>query len=105
MKILNMKNRIMFGVYLLYFVRKLKKPFVLESSAFIVLALVLFSFVSVPHVLSNMFQSGDLSRYFISAFSNTTLMVQMILVLGLATATKAVLTLSQSSSVGRAPLS
>lgn len=71
----------MFGVYLLYSMRKLKNPFIAESFVFVVLAIILSIFVSVPSVLSNMLDSGSFYHYFIMAFSNTELLIQTILVL------------------------
>ena len=82
MTILNMKKRIMIGVYLMYSLRKLKNPLVAESFAFAVLALILSVFVSVPSVLSNMLESGSFYRYFLMAFSHTSSIVQMTLILG-----------------------
>ena len=105
MKILNMKNKIMFGVYMLYAIRKLKIPFVSEILALFVLGAVLTYFVSIPNVISNALVSPSTYHYLTFAFSNTTLMVQLKLVLGVVTATKAVLNLGHLSSVGRAPLS
>ena len=85
MTILTMKNRIMLGVYLIYAVRKLKSPLVAESVTFAILATILSVFVSVPNVLSNMLDSGNFYRYFITAFSNTNLLVQSVLILVVAT--------------------
>src|SRR3989344_711138 len=85
MTILNMKKRIMIGVYLMYSLRKLsaswRKPFIAESSFFIILAIILSVFVSVPSVLSNMLESGSFYRYFLMAFSHTSSIVQMTLIL------------------------
>lgn len=72
----------MFGVLVIYFVRKLKEPFISESLSFLILTAILFYFVSVPSVLSNMQISGDFYHYFIMAFSKTEFLVQTILVLG-----------------------
>ncbi len=83
MKILTMKNKIMFGVYLIYLSRKLRSPFVAESFAFVIFVLLLSIFVSIPSVLSNMSNSQDFVRYFTIAFSNTNSVVQIILVLAL----------------------
>lgn len=81
MTIFTMKNRIMLGVYLIYSMRRLKSPFIAESFIFVILAIILSIFVSVPSVLSNMLDSGDSYHYFILAFSNTELLVQAVLVL------------------------
>ncbi len=102
---MSMKNRIMFGVYLVYLIRKFKTPFIAESFVFAAFALLLSVFVSVPSVLSNMMSSPDFYRYIIIAFSNTTLMVQLIVVLSLIVTVKAVIDWSHLSSVGRARLS
>ena len=76
-----MKKNIMFHIYAIYLLRKIWTPFVTEAILFITLLITLFLFVSVPSVLSNMFNSGDLYHYFINAFSSTDLMVQATLVL------------------------
>ena len=81
MIIFTMKNRIMFGTYLIYSMRKLKSPFIAESFIFVILAIILSIFVSVPSVLSNTLHSGNFYHYFVIAFSNTELLVQAILVL------------------------
>lgn len=76
----------MFGVYLMYFVRKLKNPFIAETFVFVILAIILFTFISVPSILSNMLDSGNFYRYFVMAFSNTEIFVQLTLILtGIAT--------------------
>src|SRR3989344_1644434 len=81
MTIFTIKNRIMFGVYFMYSMRKLQSPFVAESFVFAILAMILSIFISVPSVLSNMLDSGNFYRYFVMAFSNTELLVQTILIL------------------------
>lgn len=76
-----MKKRIMFGVYTIFFVRKLKNPFITELLAFGLLVAVLFYFVSIPNVLTNMTASGNFYNYFVMAFSNTDFLVKLVLVL------------------------
>jgi len=71
----------MFGVYLLYCVRKLKSPLITECFIFALLATVLVYFVSVPSFISNMLDSGNFYNYLIMAFSNTNFLVQSILIL------------------------
>lgn len=75
---LNMKNRIMFRIYLIYIMRKFQSPFMAPALALTILTFVLFYFVSVPNVFSNMMESGSFSKYLMIAFSNTTLVVQII---------------------------
>ncbi len=75
-----MKKRILFGVYVIYLVRKVKTPFIAESFALAALIAVLFSVVSVPHVIANMTASGNLCRYFVMAFFNTRFIVQFVVV-------------------------
>lgn len=74
---LTIKKRIMFGVYTVYFVRKLKNPFVLEVFTLGALVAILFFLVSVPSVMTNFYSSGNLYRSFISAFSHAELAVQL----------------------------
>ena len=83
MKIFNLKNRIILGIYAMYLARKLKSPFVPESLVLVILGGIISFSISVPSVLSNMFSAGDFYQYFVVAFSNTELMVQMLLVLAL----------------------
>lgn len=83
MKILSMKNRIMLRVFALYTIRRFKVPFVAELSVFTIALILLFGLVSVPSIISNMSESGSFYRYLLAAFSNTTLMVQgLVLVVG-----------------------
>ena len=100
-----MKNKIMFGIYLVYLVRKIKSPFVMEILSLAFLTATLSIFVSVPNVLSNMVSSEDLYNFFVIALSNTTLMVQLILIAGFLVLAKAIHTIRHLSSVGRARLS
>ncbi|OHB11552.1 MAG: hypothetical protein A3H60_01580 [Candidatus Zambryskibacteria bacterium RIFCSPLOWO2_02_FULL_44_12b] len=83
---LTMRNKIMFGVYLMYLIRKLKSPFFAESFIFAIIGMVLFYFVSVPSVLANMRASKSFYTYFMEAFVNADFLVQSILVLALITA-------------------
>ena len=79
--ITTIKKKIMFGVYLLYCLRKLKNPFVAECLVFVLLAITLVYFVSILSFFSNMFSSGHFYDYLVMAFSNTEFLVQTILVL------------------------
>lgn len=78
---LTMRNKILFGVYVIYCIRKLRSPFFAEFFAFIILAIVLTYFVSVPSVLTNMSNSGNFYQYFVIAFSNANFLIQSVLVL------------------------
>ena len=82
---MNMKNRILLGVYAIYCMRKLRSPLVAESFVFAIIAAILLYFVSVPSVLTNMSASENSYHYFIMAFSGTNFVVQSILVAGLIT--------------------
>ena len=81
-----MKKRILFGVYVIYIVRKVKTPFIAESFAFAALIAILFSVVSVPNVWTNMSASGSFYRYFMMAFFNTKFLVQFVVVSAAVTA-------------------
>lgn len=102
---LNLKSKTLFGIYALYGVRQIKRPIFRELLACLVLSVVLVYSVSLPSILANMFHSPSFYRYLLIAFSNTNLMVQLILVLVLGIAVKAVLEASHLSSVGRVRLS
>ena len=78
---LTMKNRIMFGVYALYCIRKLQNPLIAESFLFAILGATLLYFVSIPRVLNNMSTAESSFRYFVVAFSHTDHIVQSILIL------------------------
>ena len=71
----------MFGVYVMYCIRKLKSPFFAEVFLFAILGMIIFYFVSVPSVLTNMSASESFYDYFITAFLNTDFLVQSVLVL------------------------
>ena len=77
---LNLKNRILLRVYALFLLRQMKNSIVIESLVFAVLMCALFFIVSVPSVLSNIWTSGNIYRYLISAVSEADLAVQLILV-------------------------
>ncbi len=78
---LTLKKRILFNVYAICCVRKLRNPFVAEFLIFATLGIILSYLISVPNVLTNMLNSGNFYHYFIVAFSNSGLLVQTILVL------------------------
>ena len=80
MILLNMRSRILLSVYALYCLRKLKSPFIAESLALSVLVSSLFYFVSVFSILENMLVSESYYQYFLNAFSEADLLVQMVLV-------------------------
>lgn len=77
---INMKSRILLSVYGIYCLRKLKSPLIAESFVLAVLATILFYFVSISSFLTNMQASEDSYHYFLTAFSNADLLVQLILV-------------------------
>lgn len=86
MTTLNIKNKIMFQVYLVYLLRKLTSPFIAEAVLFLVLAASLLFFVSVPSVFSNMLASGHFYHYMVTAVFQADFLVKTILVLSGATA-------------------
>ncbi len=86
MKILNMKTKIMFSVYLAYLTRKFRSPFIAEVILFLIFSAILLVFVSVPSVVSNMLASGNFYEYLLAAFSQTDIMVKTILILAAITA-------------------
>lgn len=86
MKILNMKTRIMFSVYLAYLTRKFKSPIIAEVVLFLIFVGLLLLFVSVPSVVSNMIASGNFYEYFLMAFSQTDILVKATLILASLTA-------------------
>lgn len=80
---ISLKNKIMFAVHGLYLLRQLGKPLVSGSLVLLALVWALLSFVSVPDVWSNMLSSESFIGYLAMAFSETTIIVQTILVAGL----------------------
>ncbi|MGB3922143.1 MAG: hypothetical protein WBL19_02605 [Minisyncoccia bacterium] len=81
-----MKSRIMFGVYLAYLTRKFRSPLIAEVVLFLIFAVILLFFVSVPSVVANMLASGDFYSYLVMAFSHTDILVKSIFILALITA-------------------
>lgn len=77
---INIKSRILLSVYAIYCLRKLKSPLIAKSFVLAVLATILFYFVSIPSFFANMQASEDSYHYFLTAFSNADLLVQLILV-------------------------
>jgi hypothetical protein len=75
---LTLKNRIMLGVYAVYTVRWLRNPLVGEAAVFAILAIALSIFVSIPSVVSNMLDAESSYRYFLAAFYETELLVQLV---------------------------
>ncbi|MDO8600604.1 MAG: hypothetical protein Q7R73_03230 [bacterium] len=79
---LNIKSRVMKNVYTIWFVRKIAPILILEVLLFGMLALGIASAVSVSKIASNAFYGiGDMKSlvgFFSSAFTNTTLMVQVL---------------------------
>ena len=104
---ISVKNKVMLNVYAIYCMRKLKSPFIIESFAMTCVAILLFYFVSIPSIVSNMIHSGNLYYYFVMAFSQTDILVQSTLVFAGAIMVFSlrnfsnILKLSRSNSVGR----
>ena len=71
----------MFGVYIIYLGRKLRSPLIVETATLLLGAILLCAFVSVPSVISNMYNSGQFGSYLLMAFSHTEHIVQAMLVL------------------------
>lgn len=81
-----MKKKIIFGVYIIYFARKLRSPFLAESFVMLGLAVLLSYIVSIPHIVSNMKNCTNIYHYFILSFSKTALLVKLIIVSAVGTA-------------------
>ena len=80
MILMDMKNRILLSVYAIYCMRKLRNPLIAEPLVLAILMIVLFYFVSVSNVLKNMLVSESSYTYFLNAFSEADLLIQLILV-------------------------
>ena len=76
-----MKKRIMVGVYVIYFVRKFKNPFVTEITSLLVLGALLSYLVSVPSIVMNLKIAANLYNYILHAFYSTSFVVQSVFVL------------------------
>lgn len=81
MILINMKSRILLSVYAIYCIRKFKNPLVTESFALTILMMVLFYFVSISSVMTNMLASESSYLYFLRAFSEADLIIQLVLML------------------------
>ncbi len=77
---LTLKGRTMFGVYLLYIIRRLRSPFVGEIFALGVFSFLLSLLVSVPHVISNIMLTRGSYAFFIDAFLKTHTTVKLLVV-------------------------
>ncbi|OGG47342.1 hypothetical protein A2671_01520 [Candidatus Kaiserbacteria bacterium RIFCSPHIGHO2_01_FULL_49_13] len=74
-----LKIRIMRRVYVIYYVRKALSPRALKMYALIAACLGTASVVSVSNVLQNMPSDvAGISSFFIAAFANTKLIVQLL---------------------------
>lgn len=83
---ITLKQKIMSSIYILYLVRKLKTPLIIQPLVFVITVSTLFYFVSVPSFFSNMFNSGNFWSYFVMAFSTTDFLVQTVLIVAFVTA-------------------
>ena len=79
MKILTLQKRIMWRVYLLYFVRKLKTPFVPELIVICGLSIALSFLVSFPSVFSNVLLTHGSYHFLTDAFLKAGMTVKLIL--------------------------
>lgn len=101
----------MFGIYLLYLVRRMKSPFAMEATLLAVFGLGLSLSTSVPSVIANMSESQNSVRYLVMALSSTGILVKALVFLSGTTLIYSlrnfgtILKLSHLSSVGRATLS
>lgn len=77
-----LKKRIMRRIYLSFFLRKATGVFAIEVYAFVFFAGVLLSSVSLKNIFANMPKLTDvpaLYTFYVSAFLNTELLVQFLL--------------------------
>ncbi|MFH1956083.1 MAG: hypothetical protein ABIJ28_00320 [Patescibacteria group bacterium] len=83
----NLRKKIMARIYFFWFYKKLTAPFVMELIVFAVLILGLSIYVSVGDVINNapsLLSPANLFNFFTSAFFETELIVQMILLMVIA---------------------
>ncbi len=78
MKILNLEKRIMWRVYVLYTIRKLKNPFVPELVILCGLYLTLSFLVSVPSVFANVLLTHGSPSFLAQAFWQTGVIVKLL---------------------------
>lgn len=78
----NMKNRIMIGVYIIFIIRKLKNPLFLKLSFLLISALSILSIVSIQHIINNTpHDVVSIYHFFLTAFMNTKITVQAMTLL------------------------
>lgn len=79
-----LKREVMLRVHAIYWLRKLGEPVFVKSLAFLALLVIFLTKVSVPDVLANLASSaGNFSNAFFflaSAFSDTLLLVKLIII-------------------------
>ena len=69
----------MIGIYALFVIDKCKKPIVGKSLLLLLSILILVSRVSIPHIVANTPRSvPGIYHFWISAFLNTRLVVQLV---------------------------
>jgi uncharacterized membrane protein YwzB len=76
-----LKQRVMFGVYVTYIIRKLKTPLWGELFIITVFFAVLPFFVSLPHVVSNIILTRGSYNFLFDAFIKTNTVVKSMLLL------------------------
>ncbi|MDP3661428.1 MAG: hypothetical protein Q8R17_01055 [bacterium] len=99
--IASVRREVMRRVYVVFFLRKVVKPFLVKMGSVAALALVATAFVSVQNVLGNMPSPAEFAafgKFVLSAFLNTELTVQA---LSLALAVLAVFAVRDLTRVSR----
>lgn len=77
----SVKREVMRRVYVVFFLRKVVKPFMVKMGSVAALVLAATAFVSVQNVLGNMPSPAEFAafgKFMLSAFLNTQLIVQAI---------------------------
>lgn len=99
--IASVRREVMRRVYVVFFLRKVVKPFLVKMGSVAAIALVATAFVSVQNVLGNMpspAQFVAFGKFILSAFLNTELAVQA---LSLALATLALFAVRDLARISR----
>ncbi len=75
-------KKIMRRIYLLYILRRLRSPLCSKTILLCLSSIFLSLLVSIPNIIANMPHTAQALPFIISAFVNTELIVQLVLICG-----------------------
>ena len=87
MTAVELKNRIMLRVYMIYAFRKLRQPILAEAFLLAISFALLSILVSLPHIISNIILTQGSPAFFLDAFTKAQVFVKLIVLTGIITTT------------------